>query len=129
MKLFGAEARVKYYKTLLSTYRITNDKIRLGLRVSIERHLLVSECVTLHSLELVCLYDDAQLQHQLWSALQKGGQKMQHAHICKLIDHPPVVTPALCLTTLTTPNTQVYSMKIPGGDGGKTSRFNINQTG
>lgn len=32
------------------------------------------DCVTLHGLELVCLYDDAQLQHQLWSALQKGGQ-------------------------------------------------------
>ena len=74
-------------------------------------------CVTLHSLQLVCLYDDAQLQHQLWSALQKGGQKMQHAHICELIHHPPVVTPALRLGTLTTPNAQVDGVEIPRGNG------------
>lgn len=41
---------------------------------------------------------------------------MQHAHICKLIDHPPVVTPALCLSTLPTLNAQVDGVKIPEGN-------------
>lgn len=41
---------------------------------------------------------------------------MQHAHIRKLIDHPPVVTPALCLSTLTTLNAQVDGVKIPEGN-------------
>lgn len=72
-----------------------------------------AESVTLHGLEFMCLYDDAQLQHQLWSTLQKSGQQMQHAHICKFIYHPPVVTPALCLSTLTTLNAQVDGVKIP----------------
>ena len=56
-------------------------KVRITHKVNLtnmEKHVclcvLVSECITLHSLELMCLYNDAQLQHQLWSALQKGGQ-------------------------------------------------------
>lgn len=48
-------------------------KVRMrGLDVK-DRCTHVSECVTLHSLELMCLYDDAELQHQLWCTLQKGG--------------------------------------------------------
>jgi len=31
-------------------------------------------CATLHSLELVSLYDDTQLEHQLRGALQERGQ-------------------------------------------------------
>lgn len=80
---------------------------------------LSCEWVTLHCLELVCLYNDAQLQHQLRRALQKGGQEMQHAHIRKLIDHPPVITPALCLSTLMASNAQVDGVEIPGGGGGE----------
>lgn len=40
---------------------------------------------------------------------------MQHAHICKFIDHPPVISPALQLSTLTTLNAQVDGVDIPGG--------------
>lgn len=52
---------------------------------------------------------------------------MQHAHICKLIHHPPVVTPALSLSTLTAPNAQVEGMKIPVRSRGKTCCFSINR--
>lgn len=80
---------------------------------------------TLHSLELVCLDNNAELQHQLWSALQEGGQQMQHAHVCKLVHHPPVVAPALRLGTLTALNAQIDGVDIPerGGGGGKKTSF------
>lgn len=84
----------------------------LGL-VDVDARLIHHKGSTLHSLELVCLYDNTELQHQLWSALQEGGQQMQHAHICKLIHHPPVVTPALRLSTLATLNAQIDGVNIP----------------
>ncbi|TNN58143.1 hypothetical protein EYF80_031666 [Liparis tanakae] len=63
--------------------------------------------------QLVCLYDDAQLQHQLRRALQKGGQQVQHAHVGELVDHPPVVTPTLRLCTLTAPDAQWADLLRP----------------
>lgn len=82
--------------------------------VDVNARLIHHKASTLHSLQLVCLYDNTELQHQLWSALQEGGQQMQHAHICKLIHHPPVVTPALRLRTLTALNAQIDGVNIPG---------------
>lgn len=87
--------------------------IPLGLVDAVYTHLIHQQESTLHSLELVCLYDDTELQHQLWSALQEGGQQMQHAHIRKLVHHPPMVTPALRLSALTTLNAQVDGVNIP----------------
>lgn len=52
---------------------------------------------------------------------------MQHAHICKLIHHPPVVTPALRLSTLTALNAQIDGVNIPERENGGGRRFNVNQ--
>lgn len=38
---------------------------------------------------------------------------MQHAHVCKLIDHHPVVAPALCLSTVTALDAQVDGVEVP----------------
>lgn len=67
----------------------------------------------MHRLQFVCLDDDAELQHQLWGALQERGQQMQHADVCKLVDHHPVVAPALRLGTLAALDAQVDGVEIP----------------
>lgn len=41
---------------------------------------------------------------------------MQHADVCKLVDHPPVVTPALRVGALTAADSQVDGAEIPGGE-------------
>lgn len=51
---------------------------------------------------------------------------MQHAHVCKLIDHPPVVSPALRLSALATSNAQVDGVEIPGEKQGTVCQY---QTG
>lgn len=59
------------------------------------------------------LYDDAELQDQLRSAFQKGGEQVQHAHIGILVHHPPVEPPPAALPALPTPNAQVDRVQIP----------------
>lgn len=53
--------------------------------------------LTLQPLSLVALDHDAELQHQLRGALQKGLQQPQHVDIGILIHHGPVETPLVLL--------------------------------
>lgn len=73
------------------------------------------------------LNDDAKLQNQLGSALQKGGQQMKHAHVCKLVHHLPVPAPALRLCTLPAPHAQVDGAKVPEGHGREDGQTGNNE--
>lgn len=73
-------------------------------------------CVTLHGLELVCLYDDAELEHELRCALQEHCQQVEHADVCILVHHPPVKPPAVILSTLPAPDAQVDGVEVPVRD-------------
>lgn len=63
------------------------------------------QALTLEGLQAVSLYDNAELQHQLGSALQEGGEQVQHAYVCVLVDHLPVKPPPAILSALSTSNT------------------------
>ena len=64
-----------------------------------------SQALTLEGLQAVSLYDDAELQHQLGSALQERGKQVKHAHVRVLVDHLPVKPPPVILSALSTSNT------------------------
>jgi hypothetical protein len=76
---------------------------------------------TLDGLQFVSLDDDAELQDQLRSALQEGGQEVQHADVSELVYHPPVEPPAVMVPTAPAPEAQVDGMEIPGIKGNNTS--------
>lgn len=76
---------------------------------------------TLDGLQFVGLDDDAELQDQLRSALQEGGQEMQHADVSELVHHPPVEPPAVMVPTAPAPDAQVDGVEIPGTKGNNTS--------
>lgn len=80
---------------------------------------------TLDGLQFVGLDDDAELQDQLRSALQEGGQEMQHADVSELVHHPPVEPPAVMVPTAPAPDAQVDGMEIPGIKGNNSSMSQI----
>lgn len=81
----------------------------------------VGPASTLDGLQFVGLDDDAELQDQLRSALQEGGQEMQHADVSELVHHPPVEPPAVMVPTAPAPDAQVDGVEIPGTKGNNTS--------
>lgn len=73
-------------------------------------------CVTLYSLELVGLYDDAELEHKLRGAFQERSQQVEHADVGVLVHHPPVKSPAVIISALPAPDAQVDGVEVPGED-------------
>lgn len=59
------------------------------------------------------LDDDAELQDELWRALQEGGEQVEHADIRILVHHLPVEPPAVVLSAAPAPDAQVDGVEIP----------------
>lgn len=71
--------------------------------------------LTLKGQHLAAVDHDAELQHQLRSALQKGLEQTQHADICILKHHAAVEVTALGVSMPAALHPQIQGVDIPEG--------------